>query len=214
MVTLEEITAITAPIERCFDLARSVEVHLAGNEHCGEMAVALAGVTSGLIDLGQRVTWRAKHFGVWQNLTSEITAMSPPGYFQDTMIQGAFRFMKHDHYFRVLPSGETEMRDVFCFAAPMLILGRLAEIILLRRYMRDLLRERNSAIKRIADHRIGRDICPNHAHSNTRREWTSRPDSGSSLSRAGSRRYRIQPESGGCPVAHGGLGWARAGRLG
>lgn len=33
MVRLEELTVIRAPIERCFDLARSVEVHLAGNVH-------------------------------------------------------------------------------------------------------------------------------------------------------------------------------------
>src|SRR6202030_2173601 len=114
MVRLEELTVIQAPIERCFDLARSVEVHLAGNEHCGETAVALAGVTSGLIGMAQRVTWRARHFGVWQKLTSEITAMDRPTYFQDTMLQGAFRFMKHDHFFRPLSPDETEMKDTFC----------------------------------------------------------------------------------------------------
>ena len=151
MVKFEELTLIQAPAERCFDLARSVEVHLAGNVHCGEKAVALAGVTSGLLDMAQRVTWRAKHFGVWQNLTSEITAMEPPAYFQDTMIQGVFRFMKHDHFFRSLSSGQTEMKDVFCFAAPLPVLGRLAEIVLLRRYMRALLHERNVVIKQIAE---------------------------------------------------------------
>ena len=151
MVKLEELTVIEAPIERCFDLARSVEVHLAGNEHCGETAVALAGVTSGLIGMDQRVTWRAKHLGVWQNLTSEITAMDPPAYFQDTMLQGAFRFMQHDHFFRALSPGEIEMRDVFRFAAPLPLLGRLAEIALLRRYMRALLRERNAVVKEIAE---------------------------------------------------------------
>ena len=52
MVNIEEITRIQAPIERCFDLARSVEVHLAGNVHSGETAVALEGVTSGLVDWG------------------------------------------------------------------------------------------------------------------------------------------------------------------
>lgn len=67
MVTLEEFTVIRAPIERCFDLARSVEVHLAGNIHYGEAAMATAGVTSGLIGLGEHVTWRAKHFGIWQS---------------------------------------------------------------------------------------------------------------------------------------------------
>ena len=151
MVSLEELTVIHAPIERCFDLARSVEVHLAGNVHSGEAAVAMAGVTSGLIGMAERVTWRAKHFGVWQTLTSEITAMEPPAYFQDTMIQGAFRSMKHDHFFRSLPSGQTEMKDVFCFAAPLAVLGRLAEIVLLRRYMQALLHERNVAIKQIAE---------------------------------------------------------------
>jgi ligand-binding SRPBCC domain-containing protein len=112
MVTLQEITSIHAPCERCFDLARSVEVHLAGNIHWGESAVASAGVTSGLIGIGQRVTWRAKHFGVWQRLTSEITEMDKPNYLQDVMIEGAFRFMNHDHIFRPLSAGETEMKDV------------------------------------------------------------------------------------------------------
>jgi ligand-binding SRPBCC domain-containing protein len=151
MVTLEDRTLIHAPIERCFDLARSVEVHLAGNIHCGESAVAAAGVTSGLVGLSERVTWRAKHFGVWQTLTSEITAMDPPAFFQDTMIHGIFRFMKHDHFFRPLSPQETEMHDVFYFAAPLPVLGPLAEIAFLRRYMHKLLRERNVAIKEIAE---------------------------------------------------------------
>lgn len=151
MVTLEEITVIRAPIERCFDLARSVEVHLAGNVHSGESAVATGGVTSGLIDLGQRVTWRAKHFGVWHSLTSEITAMDRPASFQDTMVQGIFRFMQHDHLFRELSNDVTEMKDVFCFASPIPGLGRVAEILVLRRYMKALLNERNAAIKEIAE---------------------------------------------------------------
>lgn len=151
MVRLEELTTIRAPIERCFDLARSVEVHLAGNVHFGEQAVAAAGVTSGLIGMGQRVTWRAKHFGFWHNLTSEITAMERPVYFQDAMIHGPFRSMKHDHYFRSLDSGDTEMKDLFCFAAPVPVLGVLAEVFVLRRYMRALLGERNVVLKRIAE---------------------------------------------------------------
>jgi ligand-binding SRPBCC domain-containing protein len=151
VITLHETTAIQAPIERCFDLARSVEVHLAGNVHCGEQAVAADGVTSGLVGLGQRVTWRAKHFGVWHQLTSEITKMDRPAYFQDVMVEGIFRCMRHDHFFRCLSPAETEMRDVFCFAAPLPVLGPLAEIAILRRYMRNLVRERNAAIVRIAE---------------------------------------------------------------
>ncbi|HXB68205.1 MAG TPA: SRPBCC family protein [Candidatus Acidoferrales bacterium] len=151
MVRLQDLTVIRAPIERCFDLARSVEVHLAGNVHWGEAAMAMGGVTSGLAGMGQRVTWRARHFGVRQNLTSEITALRRPEFFQDTMIQGAFRSIRHDHFFRWLSQDETEMQDVFCFAAPLPVLGRLAEIAFLRRYMQALLRERNTVIKQIAE---------------------------------------------------------------
>ena len=113
--------------------------------------MAMAGVTSGLIGMSQRVTWRARHFGLWQRLTSEITAMDRPAYFQDTMIRGAFRFMKHDHFFRALSPNKTEMKDAFCFAAPLGALGRLAEIAFLRRYMQALLHERNAVLKRIAE---------------------------------------------------------------
>ena len=151
MVELKEITTISAPIERCFDLARSVEVHLAGNVHFGESAVAVDGVTSGLVDLGQRVTWRAKHLGIWQNLTSEITRMERPTYFRDEMIRGAFKRMEHDHYFEAKSAHETVMTDVFRFAAPLSILGKIAEVIVLRRYMTNLLCERNTVIKEIAE---------------------------------------------------------------
>ena len=156
MVKLEEVTYIKAPIVKCFDLARSVEVHLAGNVHWGESALATGGVTSGLIGMGQRVTWRARHLGVRQNLTSEITAFERPSYFRDTMIDGAFRVMWHDHFFRSMSDDATgmpvtEMKDIFCFAAPLPLLGRLAEMIVLRRYMRALLLERNAVLKRIAE---------------------------------------------------------------
>jgi hypothetical protein len=151
MIRIDEITIIDAPIEPCFDLSRSVEVHLVANIHSGEQAVAIGGITSGLPELSQQVTWRAKHFGVWQNLTSQYTAMQRPNYFQATMVKGVFRSMQADHYFRTLPSGVTEMKDNFRVAAPLPILGPLAEALFLRRYMLALLRERNAVIKQIAE---------------------------------------------------------------
>ena len=151
MIRLQETTVIDAPIQRCFDLARSVEVHLIANVHSGEQALAVGGITSGLVGLGQQVTWHAKHFGIWHNLTSETTALVPPFRFQVTMIQGIFRFMQADHLFRALPSGATEMKDIFAVAAPLLLLGPLAEVLFLRRYMLALVHERNAVIKQIAE---------------------------------------------------------------
>jgi len=151
MTRLEEVTLIDAPIARCFDLARSVEVHVRGNVHFGEQAVPLGGKTEGLMGLGDCVTWRARHFGVRQQLTSQITQFDAPHAFQDTMLRGAFAWMQHDHFFLQLENGWTEMRDVFRFAAPIPILGLLAERLVLERYMRGLLRERNAVIKRVAE---------------------------------------------------------------
>jgi len=150
VTTLEELTLIRAPIERCFDLSRSVEVHELGNVHFGEQAVPLAGKTSGLLGLGERVTWQARHFGVRQRLTSQITRFDPPHAFQDTMLAGAFAFMQHDHFFLEVASG-TEMRDVFRYAAPLPVLGLLAERLVLDSYMLDLLRERNAVIQQVAE---------------------------------------------------------------
>ena len=151
MIRFEETTLIGAPIARVFELSRSVEVHLLANVHDNEQALATGGVTTGLIDLGQQVTWRAKHFGFWHNLTSEVTAMEPPTYFQVTMVKGIFRFMQADHRLRSLPSGVTELKDIFAIAAPLPILGPIAEGLFLRRYMVALNRERNAVIKKLAE---------------------------------------------------------------
>ncbi len=167
MIRLEETTIIEAPIERCFDLSRSVEVHLLANVHCGEQALAVRGVTSGLVGPSEEVTWRAKHFGIWQNLTSKITAMESPCYFQVTMIRGIFRFMQADHLFQSLESGGTEMKDVFSIAAPLPLLGPLAESIFLRRYMLALLRERNAVIKRVAESSEWKQYLPGTSQSRT-----------------------------------------------
>jgi ligand-binding SRPBCC domain-containing protein len=151
VTTLEELTLIRAPIRRCFDLSLSVEVHELGNVHFGEQAVPLAGKTSGVMALGDRVTWRARHFGVRQRLTSQITRCDPPHAFQDSMLSGAFAFMQHDHFFLERPDGVTEMRDIFRYAAPLPLLGLIAERLVLDRYMRGLLRERNAVIKQVAE---------------------------------------------------------------
>ena len=148
MIRLEDITVIQAPIERCFDLARSVEVHLAGNRHWGETAEANG---AGLLNRGDCITWRARHFGIRWRLTSEITGMDRPTWFRDAQIRGPFGSMRHDHYFKPLAGGRTQMRDVFCFAAPIPVFGRLAEITFLGRNMLGLLRERNAVIKSIAE---------------------------------------------------------------
>ena len=86
-----------------------------GASICVSMRItAIAGKTSGRIGLGESVTWRAKHLGVWQTLSSKITAFNYPTYFVDEMIQGAFASFKHEHIFET-KENYTLMIDVFQF---------------------------------------------------------------------------------------------------
>lgn len=135
---------IDAPIERCFDAARDLDLHVNSMQHTNERAVA--GRMSGLIELDEEVTWRGRHFGVTQHFTSRITAFDRPRHFRDEMQRGAFRSFVHDHYF-VAENGGTKMTDVLVFAAPLGILGLLAERLFLRRYLERLLTARAEAIR-------------------------------------------------------------------
>ncbi|HYH79522.1 MAG TPA: SRPBCC family protein [Longimicrobium sp.] len=157
MVEIEQSTFIAAPAERVFDLARSIDLHQRSLAHTRETAVA--GRTSGLIGIGETVTWRARHLGVTQHLTSRISGYDRPGWFQDEMVRGAFAWMEHDHWFEAVEGG-TVLRDVFRFAAPLGPLGRLAEILVLRRYMARFLEARNAVIKQIAESDEWREYLP------------------------------------------------------
>lgn len=144
MPKIELTTKINAPIEKVFDLARSIDLHMESTKHTGERAIA--GRTSGLITLGETVTWRAKHFGIWQHLSSKITDFDQPNFFADEMVQGAFKNFRHEHHF-IKNGGQTIMKDVFVFESPYGILGRLFNWLILKQYMTNLLKKRNSVIQ-------------------------------------------------------------------
>ena len=148
MPVIQLFTTIAAPPDRVFDLARSIDVHQESMAHTNERVVA--GVTRGLMSLGDEVTWEARHFGVRQRLTVRITTFERPIRFQDIMIRGAFKQMIHDHEFNAQASG-TLMIDRFDFESPFGIIGWLIDRIVLRSYMYRLLRRRNEILKILAE---------------------------------------------------------------
>ena len=148
-------TTIEAPIERVFDLARSIDLHKLSTKKTNEEAIG--GKTSGLIELGETVTWRAKHFNVYQKLTVEITEYDRPNMFRDVMLKGAFKSMKHLHKFEK-EGNNTKMIDVFEFESPFGIIGRLANSLFLKNYMTNFLIERNKELKTYAESEEWRKI--------------------------------------------------------
>lgn len=135
MPRIELQTEIKASRNIVFDLSRSIDLHKISTEQTNEQAIA--GKTSGLIGMNESVTWRAKHFGIYQNLTSKITEFDRPKYFADEMVKGAFQEFKHEHHFAEL-NGGTLMTDFFENKSPFGILGKMADNLFLKKYMTDL----------------------------------------------------------------------------
>ena len=148
MTTIRLETTIKADIQVCFDLARSIDLHKISTARTNENAIA--GVTSGLVNTNDFVTWEAVHFGLKQRLTSKISIVEPYFHFRDEQLKGAFKYFIHDHYFKT-DNGIVTMTDIFEFSSPFGIIGRLFDKMVLTNYMKKFLTERNQFIKEFAE---------------------------------------------------------------
>jgi ligand-binding SRPBCC domain-containing protein len=166
MTTFELRTPIRAPIEIVFELARDIGFHERSMAGTGERAVA--GRTHGPISIGETVTWRARHFGMWWTLQSRITTMTPPTGFSDEQVRGPFAWFCHEHRLEAVAEG-TVMTDRWRHASPLGPLGWLADRLVLERYMRGLLETRNAALKREAERLTASQAAPTAASA----AWTA-----------------------------------------
>lgn len=158
MPIIRTTTTIQAPIQRVFDLARSIDAHVATTTKSGEKAVA--GRKTGLIEYAESVTWEAKHLGRTQRLKVQITEFDRPNQFVDEMVTGAFRSLRHVHRFKPLTPDQTAMTDELVFKAPMGPLGTIAEKLFLTGYMQRFLEERNQELKQIAESQRWKEFVP------------------------------------------------------
>lgn len=154
-------TEIKADIELVFDLTRSIDLHKISVAHTKERAVG--GKTSGLLGLGDTVTWRAKHFGIYQKLTSRVTGFERPTYFADEMVKGAFKQFKHEHFFSAINEG-TLVIDVFNYKSPLGVLGNLADRLFLEKYMTKFLSLRNESLKHYAETGLWKKVLAKEFH--------------------------------------------------
>lgn len=141
-------TFIKAPVERVFDLSRSISLHKISTTHTREEAVA--GTTTGLINENETVTWQAKHLFKVRRFTSKIVAMQKSVYFIDEMIQGDFKSFRHEHHFKPIGNG-TIMIDLVEFESPYEAAGRILNKLYLKNYLKKLLVKRNGIIKEYAE---------------------------------------------------------------
>lgn len=160
IITLE--TVIDAPASLCFDLSRSIDLHAISTRHTGQQAID--GVTTGLIGYNETVTWRAKHFFLWLNITSRITVFDLPGYFAEEMEKRSFIKFKHEHYFEDTADGSI-MVDVFDYTSPFGALGIMLDKLFLQKYITALLQKKNRVIKHFAETGRWRSVLKGYAES-------------------------------------------------
>src|SRR5438445_10172769 len=95
----------------------------------------IGGTTSGVLGLGDEVTWAGRHFGVTWKMTSRITELDRPRWFVDEQVRGPFAWFRHEHAFEDVGTA-TRMTDVVTFRAPLGPVGWAAERVVLDRYLR------------------------------------------------------------------------------
>ncbi|QFG00635.1 cell division protein [Psychrobacillus glaciei] len=148
MPVIKHTTYMEAPINKCFDFARHVEIHTKTTRNTNEKAVT--GATKGLLNLGESITWEATHFCVKQRLTAKIIEMNEPYKFVDVMVKGAFHSFTHTHEFEERGSG-TLMKDTFEYKSPFGLVGKIADKLFLEKYMKNFIITRAIELKKIAE---------------------------------------------------------------
>jgi ligand-binding SRPBCC domain-containing protein len=148
MSSIHLTTFIAAPVERVFDLSRSINLHKISTAHTHEKVVD--GRMSGLINEGETVTWQAKHLYKERKFTSKVTELQRPDFFIDEMIKGDLKSFRHEHHFKPADNG-TIMIDVVKFESPYGIIGKMFNKFYLHEYLEKLLLKRNETIKQYAE---------------------------------------------------------------
>jgi len=139
---------IAAPIERVFDLSRSINLHQISTASTNEKAID--GVMTGLINKNETVTWQAKHLFKTRLFTSKITEMQSPDFFIDEMIKGDFKNFKHESPIKRAGNGII-MIDQLNIGMSNGTFGKIVNSIFLRSYLERFLIKRNEVIKEYAE---------------------------------------------------------------
>ncbi|MEO7976264.1 SRPBCC family protein [Flavobacterium sp.] len=151
MTTIHLITKINASKKIVFDASRNIDIHQQSASPTNEKAIT--GITSGLINLNETVTWRGKHFGFYLTHKSRITAMNFYDYFVDEMERGKFKSFRHEHFFEEV-NGFTIMKDKLQYETPFRIFGELFDVLFLKKHLTRFLLERNKTLKEVSENSI------------------------------------------------------------
>ena len=148
MTTIKITTNYFAPIETIFNTNRNIDIHQQSASKTKE--IAIAGITSGLINKKETVTWKGNHFGVYLTHQSLISEMIFPTYFVDEQLKGKFKSFKHQHFFEQ-KENYVEVTDILEYETPFGIFGQLFDKLLLKKHLTNFIIHRNTVLKNLAE---------------------------------------------------------------
>ena len=148
MTRIKVTTTINTPIEIVFNNCRNIDIHQYSASKTNEKAIE--GRTSGLINKGETVTWKGKHFGIYLKHQSIITKMDFPNYFVDEQLKGHFKSFKHQHFF-TQKENQTIMTDILEYKTPFGFFGKIFNRLLLKNHLTKFIQNRNKIIKQITE---------------------------------------------------------------
>ena len=148
MTQIKITTTINAPIEIVFNNSRNIDIHQYSASKTNEKAIA--GRTSGLIEIGETVTWKGKHFGINLKHQSIITEMDFPKYFIDEQLKGHFKSFKHQHIF-YQKENQTIMIDILEYKTPYLFIGKIFDKFILKNHLTNFILHRNKVLKELSE---------------------------------------------------------------
>ena len=148
MTQIKTSTTINAPIEIVFDNCRNIDIHQYSASKTNEKAIA--GRTSGLINKGETVTWKGKHFGINIQHESIISEMDFPNYFVDEQLKGHFKSFKHQHFFSQ-KENQTIMTDILEYETTFGFIGKLFDKLILENHLTIFILHRNRILKELSE---------------------------------------------------------------
>ncbi len=147
MAVVRTTGVIDAPVRSVAAAARSTELAERGPGPLRVRGRAAPG-TGELLVPGDEIRFRAPPGGPFASLTTRIVRADPDA-MSSVVVAGRVPRLRHETVFTDL-GGRTRVADALCWTSPLGPLGRVADVLVVRRFARAVLSRRRAAVRELA----------------------------------------------------------------
>jgi len=148
MPTIHLTTFIAQSAEIVFDLSRHVGLHKDAMVAYREEAVA--GTRFGLLESGETITWRSRHFFKDRLMRLRVLKLVKPERYVLEQAMGPFAEFRHERHVKPCENGSI-LINLIHYEWPQGRLGRIADRLYLGNYLENLIQQHNETIRKSAE---------------------------------------------------------------